>query len=261
MKIDKIKLLLEKYYAGESSLGEEEQLKNALKSMELLPEDLQADAELFKMMSALSSDSTESEIDLQLDSAKVVQIAPNLPAGEAGSHEFSLSWTMKIAAGFSILVIGAFAGWFIGNQGAENNDVAVLRQDINEMKQLVALSQLRKESASERIMATYEFRKLDSASDEILDALIYTFNNDDNANVKNAAAEALFKFGNNDKVRNAFIHGLVNQTDPVLQIKLIDMLVGLDEKRALPKLQEMMQKETQMKIVKQKAAQGIGKLL
>jgi len=39
------------------------------------------------------------------------------------------------------------------------------------------------------------------------------------------------------------------------------MLVGLDEKRALPKLQEMMQEETQMKVVKQKAAQGIGKLL
>ena len=129
------------------------------------------------------------------------------------------------------------------------------------MKQLIALSQLRKESASERIMATYEFKKLDSASDEILDALIYTFQNDNNANVKNAAAEALFKFGNQDKVRKAFINGLSNQSDPVLQIKLINMLVRLDEKRALPKLQQMMQEETQMKVVKQKAAQGIGKLL
>jgi HEAT repeat protein len=125
----------------------------------------------------------------------------------------------------------------------------------------VALSQLRKESASERIMATYEFKKMDSASDEILDALIYTFNNDDNANVKNAAAEALFKFGNQDKVRKAFINGLNKQTDPVLQIKLIEMLVGLNEKRALPKLQQLMEEETQMKVVKQKAAEGIGRLL
>jgi len=160
-----------------------------------------------------------------------------------------------------LLVMGVFAGWLIGNKGGGSNDVAALRDDINEMKQLVTLTQLRKESASDRIMATYEFKKLDSASDEILDALIYTFNNDDNANVKNAAAEALFKFGNHDKVRKAFIKGLNSQTYPVLQIKLIDMLVGLDEKRALPKLQEMMQEETQMKVVKQKAAQGIGKLL
>jgi hypothetical protein len=39
------------------------------------------------------------------------------------------------------------------------------------------------------------------------------------------------------------------------------MLVGMNEKRALPKLQEMMQEENQMMVVKQKAAQGIGKLL
>jgi HEAT repeat protein len=79
--------------------------------------------------------------------------------------------------------------------------------------------------------------------------------------VRIAAAEALFKFGNHDKVRKAFIKGLSNQADPVLQIKLIEMLVRLDEKRALPKFQEMIQEESQMKVVKQKAAQGIGKLL
>ncbi|MCK5702052.1 MAG: HEAT repeat domain-containing protein, partial [Cyclobacteriaceae bacterium] len=72
---------------------------------------------------------------------------------------------------------------------------------------------------------------------------------------------ALFKFGNQDKVRKAFINGLSKQTDPVLQIKLIDMLVGLNEKRALPKFQEMMQSENHMKVVKQKAAQGLGKLI
>lgn len=254
MKTDKIKLLIEKYYAGDTSLEEEEQLRIALKSIDQLPEEFQADGEMFAMMGALSTESTGKEINLPVDEPKVV-------AMPQPSQSFSISWTMRIAAGFSLLVIGVFAGWLVGNQGGENNDVAALRDDINEMKQLVALSQLRKESASERIMATYEFRKLDSASDEILDALIYTFNNDDNTNVKNAAADALFKFGNHDKVRKAFINGLNTQPDPVLQIKLIDMLVGLDEKRALPKLQEMMQEETQMKIVKQKAAQGIGKLL
>ena len=254
MKTDNIKALLEKYYTGETSLDEEVQLRSALQSLDKVPEDLKADAELFSMMDALSKDSFKKDIDISPKETKVVQL-------EKKPTRFNLTWTMRIAAGFSMLVIGVFAGWLIGNNGGESSDVAALRDDINEMKQLVALSQLRKESASDRIMATYEFKKLDSANDEILDALIYTFNNDDNANVKNAAAEALFKFGNHDKVRKAFIKGLATQTDPILQIKLIDMLVGLDEKRALPKLQEMMQEEAQMKVVKQKAAQGIGKLL
>ena len=252
MKPDNINTLLEKYYAGETSLEEEKLLRNTLKSMAKLPDDLKADAELFTMMDAFGEDTSEEEIEIPDEETKVVSLEPT---------SFSFSWAYRIAAGFSLLVVGVLAGLLLGRQDTEPSDVAGLRKDINEMKQLVALSQLRKESASERIMATYEFKKLDSASDEILDALIYTFNNDDNANVKNAAAEALYKFGNHDKVRKAFINGLVKQTDPVLQIKLIDMLVGLDEKRALPNLQEMMQEETQMKVVKQKAAQGIGKLL
>ena len=253
MKSDKIKVLLEKYFDGETSLEQEEQLRNALKSIDELADDLKADAELFALMSALSTDLTDKDVDLS-EEPKVIPIKQ---INSGMKH----TWIGRIAAGFSFLAVGVFAGWIIGQQNDNSSDVAMLRQDINEMKQLVTLSQLRKESASERIMATYEFKKLDSASDEILDALIYTFNNDDNPNVKNAAAEALFKFGNHDKVRKAFIKGLTNQTDPVLQIKLIDMLVGLDEKRALPKLQEMMQQEAQMKVVKQKAAQGIGKLL
>lgn len=254
MKPDKIKSLLEKYYAGNTSLEEEDILRDALKSIDDVPQELKADAELFAMMGALSTETAESELDLEESETRVIPIHQQ-PYG------FNLSWTVRIAAGFSILVIGIFSGWFLGRQGGESTDVAELRQDITEMKEMMALTQLRKESASERIMATYEFKKLDSASDEILDALIYTFNNDDNANVKNAAAEALFKFGNHDKVRKAFINGLTTQTDPVLQIKLIDMLVGLNERRALPKLQEMMQQENQMMVVKQKAAQGIGKLL
>jgi hypothetical protein len=254
MKPDKIKALLDKYYNGETTLEEESLLKEALKSMDELSDDLKADAELFAMMDAVASGTTDQEIDFEQNEGKVVALEPK-PFGTP------FSWISKIAAGFAFLAIGVLSGWLIGSKSSDNTQVAAIREDINEMKQLVALTQLRKESASERIMATYEFRKLDSASDEILDALIYTFNNDDNANVKNAAADALYKFGNQDKVRKAFINGLATQTDPVLQIKLIDMLVGLDEKRALPKLQEMMQEESQMKVVKQKAAQGIGKLL
>ena len=254
MRPDNIKALLEKYYAGETSLEEEAILRKALTSATDLPEYFMADAELFTMMNVLNKESTNQELDFENKNVNTAtpkyRIMPD-----------TFSWTARIAAGFSLLVVGILAGWMIGKQAADNSDVAGLRQDINEMKHLVTLSQLRKESASERIMATYEFKKLDSASDEILDALIYTFNNDENANVKNAAADALFKFGNYDKVRKAFINGLSTQTDPVLQIKLIDMLVGLNERRALPRLQEMMQGENQMKAVKQKAAQGIGKLI
>ena len=211
MKPDKIKALLEKYYTGKTSLEEEILLRKELKDNSDLPGDLKEDAELFAMMNALSEESSTQELDVENKQPKIVAIAQEKILD-------SFSWTARIAAGFSLLVVGVLAGWMIGNQSTNNSDVVAMRKDINDMKQLVTLTQLRKESPSERIMATYEFKKLDSASDEILDALIYTFNNDDNVNVKNAAADALFKFGNNDKVRKAYINGLSTQTDPVLQI-------------------------------------------
>ncbi len=254
MRPDDIKVLLEKYYAGKTSLEEEAILRKALTSVSEIPGKLNSEAELFAMMNAVSEEFTDQEINFDNKQAN-----PVVPKNKIMPSTFS--WMAKIAAGFLFLVVGVLAGWLAGKQAADNSDVAGLRQDINEVKQMVALSRLRKESASERIMATYEIKKLDSASDEIIDALIYTFNNDENANVKNAAADALFKFGNHGKVRQAFINGLSNQTDPILQIKLIDMLVGLNEKRALPKLQEMMMNDSHMKIVKQKAAQGIGQLI
>lgn len=255
MKPDKIALLLEKYYSGETSIEEEMELRNALKSIDQVPEQFKPDAEIFAMMDALTSDATD--FNVTPDRAE----PPVIPLAQRSTGIQYTTWMMRVAAGFVLLAVGVLGGWMIGQQGTAQTEVAELRQDIDEVKQMVALAQLRKESASERIMATYEFKKMDSASDEILDALIYTFNNDENPNVKNAAADALFKFGNHDKVRKAFINGLTRQSDPVLQIKLIDMLVELDEKRALPKLQEVMQEETHMMVVKQKAAQGMGKLL
>lgn len=254
MKPDKISALLEKYYAGETSIEEERELRMALKSMDQLPEKFKPDAEIFAMMDALSAETSDLSFEPETNAPAIV------PLVHEKTNHFT-SWTLRIAAGFALLVVGVFAGWMIGQRGTSETEVAELRQDIDEVKQIMALVQLRKASASERIMATYEFKKMDTASDEILDALIYTFNNDNNPNVKNAAADALYKFGNHDKVRKTFIDGLTRQTDPVLQIKLIDMLVGLNEKRALPKLQEVMQEETQMAVVKQKAAQGMVRLL
>jgi len=253
MEIDRIKALLKKYYEGETSLDEEHLLHEALQPVDELPEKLKADGELFRMMAALGEDDSAPEIQLEEQSTNVIELAPQQSNG--------FSWLARIAAGFALLVVGLLTGWFARQSNGTSDEMVAIRKDLGDMKQLVALNQLQKESASERIMATYEFKKLDSASDEILDALIYTFRNDDNPNVKNAAAEALYKFGNHDKVRKAFIKGLSNETDPLLQIRLIDMLVGLNEKRALPKLQEMMQEKSQMKVVKQKAAEGIGRLL
>lgn len=74
MKPDKIKALLERYYAGETSLEEEGLLRKELISGNEIPEDLKADAELFSMMNALVEESTDQELDFENKHSKIVPI-------------------------------------------------------------------------------------------------------------------------------------------------------------------------------------------
>ncbi|MCK5278476.1 MAG: hypothetical protein KAK04_08060, partial [Cyclobacteriaceae bacterium] len=96
MKQDKIKALLKKYYAVETSLEEEELLRQELNASNEVSEDLMADAELFAMMNALAEESTDQELDFENKHSKIVPI-------EQRKTLNSFSWTARIAAGFSLL--------------------------------------------------------------------------------------------------------------------------------------------------------------
>ncbi len=246
MSSNKLKELLEKYYNGTSTMEEEVEIRNIFAS-ENIPEAYKEDAEIFAMYQAMQNDSTDIEIS----------VPENIPVVKS----IQVSWWSGIAASVAFLITGIAIGVVFSGRISDDTDISSLRDDIKEMKELVVLNQLKNESVSERILATYSCMELDSAGDEILNALINTLHNDDNANVKNAAADALLKFGNHEKVRKAFITVLASEEDPILQIKLIEMLVELQEKRALPTLQDLMNNENKMIIVKDKAAEGITKLL
>src|SRR5690606_11397713 len=120
-----------------------------------------------------------------------------------------------------------------GNNSAE---MTALKNDIREIKELTILNKLKDDSPSERILAAYQVQEFDQADDETIVALVNVLNMDDNVNVRIAAADALFKFGGKDIVRKAFIQALSREEDPNLQIRLINMLVMLNETRAIPKL-------------------------
>ena len=85
-------------------------------------------------------------------------------------------------------------------------------------------------------------------------------NEDPNSNVRLAAMEALGKFSNEVRVRNALIQSLSTQKDPVVQIALIQLLVKMKEKSVVGQLEQMTKDATTMKAVKDEAYSGILKL-
>ena len=141
------------------------------------------------------------------------------------------------------------------------SDFAALQQEVKNMKELVIMTMMKQESASERIKGVLTVQDLEEADEEILNALITTMNNDDNVNVRMAAVDALTYYADYEMVKNAFIQALLYQDNPTIQIKLITILVNLDEKGAVQPFQRMIDDENISTFVKDEAQYGLYKLL
>ncbi len=265
MKIDNnhMRELIEKYFEGNTSLEEENMLRNFLKDKKTWNDHPEI-AEIFAMYQALEEIQADQTVNFQGMASDVKGEMEPLPPREdpVPSGYIQFRWVYGLAAGFSLLVTGLALGLFLAGQNAVTDaDIASMQSDILEMKQMVALSRLQNESPSERIMATYEVKSFERADADLINALISTLDNDQDVNVRIAAAEALYKFGNSERVRMAMLKTLTGQKEPVLQIKIIDMLVRMNEKRAIPELQKVIQNQDQMSEVRDKAAQGMAILL
>jgi HEAT repeat protein len=249
MKTDEIKSLLEKFYAGETTLEEENTLSEYLLNNETSGFD--DDRQLFAMFAEAKNNK-----------------APDgdfIPLKEGHSKTFAtknlhMPWYFGVAAAISVLITGIAIGWMIGSRGT-GDELIALRQDISEIKALSVINRLNAESASERILATFEAGNFERANRETISALINAMTLDENVNVRIAASDALFRYGNREVVRKAFIQALKIEKDPNLQIRLINMLVNLQEREALPRLKEMMDDMDNMEIVRETAAIGVAQLL
>ena len=257
MKLDNIKALLQKYYEGETTVAEEKQLQAFFSETDLLPDHLKPHAAPFRYYAGQQ----EEQIDKGLsDEWLFEKIAQEEPKGKQlffpRMQELTVYW--RVAAGI-LLMLGAFwAGsqYRQGQTAEPTAEIAALRQEVQEMKQALATGA----SASERLQLVSQ--NFDSGQpDELIEVLITTMNQDPNVNVRVAASEALFKFHDREEVRHALVESLKLQTDPLMQLTLIDMLVKIKEKEAITELEEMSQRKDLLPIVKNKAAEGLGILI
>jgi hypothetical protein len=170
----------------------------------------------------------------------------------------------RIAAGFALLVCGTFIGAMI-NSGLRNKSQAMelsqLQTEVSSLKRAAMFTMLKDESSSYRIQGVNYADDLKTADDNVIEALIMTLNNDKNVNVRLAAAFALAKFADKQSVCDSLVKSLSEQTDPILQVTLINILVERKEKSALRSIQQIISNEGTMEEVKAVAQSGVKKLL
>jgi HEAT repeats/Putative zinc-finger len=143
------------------------------------------------------------------------------------------AWQAAVAAG--VLAIG-FAVGYRANTGRDNGEVSQLRSEVNNMRQMVTLSLLQQQSASERLRGVnYAFR-VQQSDTEVLAALLSTIDHDPNINVRLAAVDAMRTFADSPVARKGLVQAIRKQDSPMVQIAIIDQLTELHDTAAAPAL-------------------------
>lgn len=159
------------------------------------------------------------------------------------SHWFVSKPVLRWAYSLALVVVGLGAGWFLHGSQGQNDDLRSLSAEVTEMKEMMLLTLLEKESISERLRAVSLTNEMPDVSSKVVDALLQTLNSDDNVNVRLASLEALYVYSGNARVREGLIMSISEQESPMVQMALAEMMVVLQEKKSAGAFRELLDKD------------------
>jgi HEAT repeats len=162
----------------------------------------------------------------------------------------------KLAFASVTLVIGFFVGYLFVPSPQSNKEVAVLSQEISDLKEMMMLSLLEKESATDRLKAVSLTSEM-SASTKVTTALLQTLNRDENINVRLAALDALKPYVRQSNVREELVRSIAQQESPLVQVALADLMVALQEKSSVKELEKILKNDRTPKEVKKRIEENI----
>jgi hypothetical protein len=148
---------------------------------------------------------------------------------------------LRIAAGIALFLLGWFtSGWF-GSSPSHEKQIANLAGEVKDLKETLVLTMMQQSSTVERIKAVNMVSEFDEADKRIIESLIGVLNHDSNDNVRLLALEALVRYSSVPEVRESLVESISNQTSPLIQLRLAEIMLNLNEKRAAPEFQKVLQ--------------------
>ncbi|MFC2136924.1 HEAT repeat domain-containing protein [Bacteroidota bacterium] len=166
-------------------------------------------------------------------------------------------FSYKVAAGILLFIIGSLFGYYF----TMNSKVSKLEEEVCGLKYSYTSTILKEQTITAKIKAIGYFNGEPRIDEDFLKILQNLLNKDDNVNVRLAAAKALFKYSNQEEVKTILIESLGKQTEPKVQIELINYLVQNNEKQAIELLQMIISNNEANNIVRQYANNGLKVLL
>jgi hypothetical protein len=176
-------------------------------------------------------------------------------------HNFSIpKLVFQNPVVYAVLLLGFIGGYFLHSFSKNSGEFTALQKEVQQTRQLVALSLLKQPSASDRLMGAAWSRKVEEPDQETLKMLIDILNDDSSSNVRLSALDSLRRFYNHPYVREQLIKSLPEQSSPIVQIALIDLMEEMRDEHALPALNQLVMKKDVNPQVKEQAKNCIQKL-
>ena len=167
-----------------------------------------------------------------------------------------------VAWSLALLVVGAFVGVQLGAKRPDTpQDLAAMRSELTGMRQLVALSMLQQQSASQRLEGVTWTRGEERLDPQVLSALMHTLRYDPSVDVRLAALDALSRHAKaQPQLRQNVVDALQEQQSPLMQVAVIDQLVEWRDRAAALPLEKLRQSPNLNPTVRQRADWAISKL-
>jgi hypothetical protein len=158
-------------------------------------------------------------------------------AASAGGHRPS-RWVpvfLQVSGACALL----FLGFFFGDRTATQRQLAQLRARVDTMGQLVEQSVLQKRTTGDRLETVLTAGTVKKPDDRVIDGLINSMAFDPSVNVRLNALTELYSHADQEVVRAGVLACLPRETNPLVQVSMIDFLVATKAKEAGPELAKL----------------------
>jgi hypothetical protein len=260
MNKESIKALLIKYHSGKTTDDDMMAIEGLLERDLIDLNDLDDVKRIDQRLNALETPSPSLNLDDRFYSVLAEEKKKLKPFSWSNWFQFSNLWPQLSLATITLL-IGIGIGYILmPSRKADNNELQALSKEVTNLKEMMMLSLLQQESATERLKAvslTHEF----DASKKVTEALIQTLNNDKNINVRLAALEALKPYTDDSEVRTLLVQSIAKQDSPLVQVALAELMAQLQVKSSVKEFEKLLDSERTPQEVKKKIKESIERLV
>lgn len=243
------------YVQNELDREKSEEMTAFLKNNPDLKEEFEALGSLWNKMDSLPVPEPTSQMDLKFQAMlSGYEIAQSKKFDFISSLNalFQPLFESKMALASMMLFIGLGIGYLLSGENPTNQQLSNLNVEVYEMKKMMMLTLLEQPKAMDRMKAVQISNEIIEPDEKIVKALLKTLNNDTNVNVRLVAAQSLAGLANNPIVRSGLLQAISNQTSPVIQNALADIMIDLMEKNAVGEFEKLLQQQDLDTLVKEK---------